>query len=146
MMLIDQTGSGAGHAIEDAFILGLVMRDFFANPAPGLAAYAGLYQAVRRPRAQKAQITSRQAGDVYEMEGKEFEGCKTFEDCLPIVREKLGTRMKWVWGHDLDADYNQVRDQAGLTPKAVSTISDVVLPKVTGKTGDHVISATEVQV
>jgi hypothetical protein len=114
-------GSGAGHAIEDAYILGLVLRDYFAAAATATAAnplksYTALYQAVRRPRAQKAQLTSREAGDVYEMQGPEFAGIEIYEDCLPIVREKLKSRMKWVWGHDLEADYVEARREAGLEP------------------------------
>ncbi|OAL34255.1 hypothetical protein AYO20_06511 [Fonsecaea nubica] len=137
------TGSGAGHAIEDAYILGLVVRDYFSNPAPGVAAYTALYQAVRRPRAQKAQITSRQAGDVYEMQGKEFEGISSYEDCLPIVCEKLSGRMKWVWGHDLEADYQKAREEAGLAaqtqskapPKTNGTVNGVVNGTTSGKVG-----------
>jgi hypothetical protein len=116
-------GSGAGHAIEDAYILGLVLRDYFAAAATAAAvnplkSYTALYQAVRRPRAQKAQLTSREAGDVYEMQGPEFAGIELYEDCLPIVREKLKSRMKWVWGHDLEADYVEARREAGLEPSS----------------------------
>ncbi|OAP54227.1 hypothetical protein AYL99_11328 [Fonsecaea erecta] len=141
--MLPHQGSGAGHAIEDAYILGLVVRDYFSNPTPGVAAYTALYQAVRRPRAQKAQITSRQAGDVYEMQGKEFEGITSYEDCLPIVREKLAGRMKWVWGHDLEADYQKAREEAGLAaqtqlkalPKANGTVNGIVNGATNGKIG-----------
>ncbi len=66
-----------------------------------------VYQDVRLPRAQKAQITSRQAGDVYEMQGPDFAGL-TYDQCLPIVKEKLQHRMRWVWGGDIDAEYEAV--------------------------------------
>jgi salicylate hydroxylase len=68
---------------------------------------------VRLPRAQKAQTTSRQAGDVYEMQGLDFEGL-TFKECLPIVAEKLRDRMEWVWSGDIDWDYNIAKEKAGL--------------------------------
>jgi len=68
---------------------------------------------VRLPRAQKAQITSRQAGEVYEMQGKLFEGL-TYDECLPVVATKLKNRMKWVWGADIDAEYDAVVRSAGL--------------------------------
>lgn len=85
-------------------MLGLVVRDYLANPTAGLSTYTSLYQSVRLPRAQKAQITSRQAGDVYEMQGPDFEGL-SFVECLPIVAEKLSHRMAWVWSGDIDKDY-----------------------------------------
>ncbi|EXJ71292.1 uncharacterized protein A1O5_05098 [Cladophialophora psammophila CBS 110553] len=153
--MLPHQGSGAGHAIEDAYILGLIVRDYFANHIPGLAAYTALYQAVRRPRAQKAQVTSRQAGDVYEMQGKEFEGITSYEDCLPIVREKLAGRMKWVWGHDLEADYQKAREEAGLavqtqpkaSPRTNGTVNGIVAGTLNGKIGaaQHGIDVQEVE-
>jgi salicylate hydroxylase len=68
---------------------------------------------VRLPRTQKAQATSRQAGEVYEMQGELFKG-KTYEEGLPIVREKMQSRMKWVWGGDIDAEYEKAATAAGL--------------------------------
>ncbi|KIW91094.1 uncharacterized protein Z519_07988 [Cladophialophora bantiana CBS 173.52] len=153
--MLPHQGSGAGHAIEDAYILGLIVSDYFANPIPGLAAYTALYQAVRRPRAQKAQITSRQAGDVYEMQGKEFEGIASYEDGLPIVREKLAGRMKWVWGHDLEADYQKAREEAGLAaqtqpkvlPRTNGTVNGILAGTLNGNIGaaQHGIDVQEVE-
>jgi salicylate hydroxylase len=68
---------------------------------------------VRLPRAQRAQITSRQAGDVYEMQGPDFENMN-FEQCLPIVAEKLRDRMTWVWNEDIDNDYNIMKAKKDL--------------------------------
>lgn len=106
-------GSGAGHSIEDANVLGLAVQDYLANRTAGISPYMALYQSVRLPRAQKAQITSRQAGDVYEMQGPDFEGLN-YEQCLPIVADKLRDRMAWVWGGDLDKDYVAAKARAGL--------------------------------
>jgi len=92
-------------------------RTLFKDQAAGkkdtLSTWIQIYQDVRLPRAQKAQITSRQAGEVYEMQGEAFEGL-TFDECLPIVAEKLKTRMRWVWGADIDAEYDTVVKSAGL--------------------------------
>ncbi|KIW62324.1 hypothetical protein PV04_10505 [Phialophora macrospora] len=127
--MLPHQGSGAGHAIEDAYILGLVLRDYFAAAATTtttnpLKSYTALYQAVRRPRAQKAQITSREAGEVYEMQGRAFAGLDTYEAGLPVVREKLQSRMKWVWAHDLEADYVAARSVAGLGQSATDQATD----------------------
>jgi hypothetical protein len=51
---------------------------------------------------------------VYELQGKDFEGLESYEECLPVVREKLKGRMKWVWGHDLESGYVEARERAGL--------------------------------
>lgn len=63
-----------------------------------------LYQEVRLPRAQKAQATARQAGEVYEMQTPEMKG-KAYEDCLPLVRDSLKDRMQWIWAGDIEAEY-----------------------------------------
>ena len=115
--MLPHQGSGAGHAIEDAYILGLAMRDYIDNPSSSLSTYTSLCQAVRLPRAQKAQITSRQAGDIYEMQGLDFKGL-TFEECLPIVHDKMKGRMRWVWGHDLSAEYEDMKAQLGHKSRA----------------------------
>jgi len=109
--MLPHQGSGAGHAIEDAYILGRAMQDFFKaasdmSAGVSLADWTRLYQDVRLPRAQKAQITSRQAGHVYEMQGSDFEGL-SYDECLPVVAEKLKHRMRWVWGGDIDGEYDQ---------------------------------------
>lgn len=63
-----------------------------------------LYQDVRLPRAQKAQATARQAGEVYEMQTPEMKG-KAYEECLPLVRDSLKDRMQWIWTGDIEAEY-----------------------------------------
>ena len=94
-------------------MLGLAIRDFLANPGAGLSTYTALYQAVRLPRAQKAQITSRQAGDVYEFQGPDFEGL-SFEEGIPVAAEKLRDRMGWVWSGDIDKDYVAAKAKANV--------------------------------
>jgi salicylate hydroxylase len=89
-------------------VIGLAVRDFLTDPSGDLASYMGLYQAVGLPRAQKAQITSRDAGLVYEFQGPDFEGL-TFEQGIPIAAEKLRDRMAWVWTGDVDKDYLSVK-------------------------------------
>ncbi len=107
-LLIKLSGSGAGLAIEDANVIGLTVRDYLSNPSTGLSTYTALYQATRLPRAQKAQVTSRQAASVYDMAGPDFDGL-SFEERLPIVREKVKDRMAWVWNSNLDADYEAAK-------------------------------------
>lgn len=70
---------------------------------------AKLYQAVRLPRAQKTQATSRAAGNTYELQTDDMID-KSLEQCLPILAERTRERMKWVWEEDLDAAYEKQRD------------------------------------
>ncbi|KAL9114590.1 MAG: hypothetical protein Q9227_001268 [Pyrenula ochraceoflavens] len=112
--MLPHQGSGAGHAIEDGYILGMALRDFFLHSSEPLSVFTKLYESVRVPRAQRGQATARQAGDVYELQGPEFEGIKNFEDGLPIIRQKMTGRMKWFWGADIKEDYVQARAKAGV--------------------------------
>ncbi|KAL7914665.1 hypothetical protein GGI35DRAFT_434955 [Trichoderma velutinum] len=111
--MLPHQGSGAGHAIEDSFVMGQAVKAFFENPSVGLETYMKLYQETRLPRAQKAQLTSRQAGDVYEMQGPDFDGLH-FDQRLQVIHDKFKDRMTWVWGHDLEADFNATRTRLGL--------------------------------
>ncbi|KAL7932211.1 hypothetical protein V8C35DRAFT_307696 [Trichoderma chlorosporum] len=111
--MLPHQGSGAGHAIEDSFVMGQAVKAFFENPSLGLETFMKLYQETRLPRAQKAQLTSRQAGDVYEMQGPEFAGLR-FDQRLQVIHDKFKDRMTWVWGHDLEADFNATRTRLGL--------------------------------
>jgi salicylate hydroxylase len=43
------------------------------------------------------------------MQGPDFEGL-SFEECLPIVADKLRDRMTWVWNGDIDKDYTIERE------------------------------------
>jgi salicylate hydroxylase len=47
------------------------------------------------------------------MQGECFQGL-TYDECLPIVASKLKNRMKWVWGANIDAEYDAVVHRAGL--------------------------------
>lgn len=68
------------------------------------------YQSIRLPRAQRAQHTSRDAGEVYELQGDGLRG-KTFEECLPELRSRLRDRMAWVWTEDIDISYEKIADE-----------------------------------
>ena len=110
---IRHPGSGAGLSIEDAEVLGFAVRDYLKNPAAELATYTNRYQAARVHRAQKAQITSRQAAAVYDMDGPDFAG-KTYEERLLVVRDKVKERMAWIWKSDLEADWEAAKESVAL--------------------------------
>ena len=91
-------GAGAGQAIEDGYILGRAMHDFLTSTAASdksdFEPWARLYQSVRLPRAQMAQKTAREVGDIYEMQADDMRSL-TYDECIPKVRERLKDRMKW---------------------------------------------------
>jgi len=85
------------------------MQDYFASSLH-IKHWLHLYQKVRLPRAQKVQETTREAGDIYEMQCPDMRGV-SFEDCMPLVEERIATRMKWIWTEDIDAAYMTVRSR-----------------------------------
>ncbi|RFU79708.1 hypothetical protein TARUN_2514 [Trichoderma arundinaceum] len=108
--MLPHQGAGAGQAIEDGYILGRAIADHLAT-FPGretqkLEQWMNLYQEVRIPRAQKAQATARQAGEVYEMQTPHMKG-KDYADCLPLVRDSLKDRMQWIWSGDIETEYEE---------------------------------------
>jgi len=64
---------------------------------------------VRLPRAQKVQEQSRDSGATYDCQTKEMSQL-SFEECIPIVAEKTSSRMKFVWGVDLDQVYDEAKE------------------------------------
>ncbi|KAH6680659.1 hypothetical protein B0J14DRAFT_579072 [Halenospora varia] len=112
-------GAGAGQAIEDGYILGRAIRDFLERRGTReevcgeIRPWLQLYQDIRLPRAQKVQRTSREAGLLYQMQSEELKGL-SFEECLPVIKGKMESRMKWIWDEDLDAVYEKAKVEAGM--------------------------------
>ena len=111
--MLPHLGAGAGQSMEDGWVLGRALSEHLSNSDnshfASLESTAELYQTVRLPRAQKAQATSRAAGNTYEMQTEDMID-KTFDDCCPMFAERTIERMKWVWEEDLDATYERARD------------------------------------
>jgi salicylate hydroxylase len=99
-------GAGAGQAIEDGYILGRALQDYLRSSSGDLSGWMHAYQTLRLPRAQRAQRTSREAGEVYELQGDGLTS-KTFDECMPELRNRLKDRMNWVWAEDIDAMYEK---------------------------------------
>ena len=112
--MLPHQGAGAGQAIEDGWILARAISDCFENASEvsvkELGRWMELFQSVRLPRAQRAQQTAREAGDVYEMQTDAMRGLP-YEECLPLVAERLRNRMKWIWSEDIDEAYLKAKKQ-----------------------------------
>lgn len=115
--MMPHQGAGAGQAVEDAYVLARCL-DGFLSAAEGengketkrtLQEWMNLYQEVRLPRAQKVARTSKEAGELYEMVNPELKDLP-FEECLPIINEKISSRMKWIWSEDVGDAFEKARD------------------------------------
>ncbi|KAL2867833.1 uncharacterized protein BJX67DRAFT_371797 [Aspergillus lucknowensis] len=105
-------GAGAGQALEDGYIIGRALHDYFqdskSTDVGSVRRQLQLYHSIRFPRSEKVQVTSRQAGDLYQMKTPELAGL-SYDDGLPTVKAKIENRMQWIWGEDLDEVYNRAR-------------------------------------
>lgn len=110
-------GAGAGQAVEDGYVLARALADWLGrgdNQRNGsLREWMGLYQRIRLPRAQKVVVTSRQAAELYEFEQPDVLE-RSYDEAVPLVAERLHTRMNWIWHEDLDGIYEKARQEAGL--------------------------------
>ena len=93
-------GAGAGQAIEDALCMSRVMRLVYDGKDIPRAFAA--FDKVRRPRSQQQVKQARESGLLYDLQLPGYMG--DWEK----VTEKLATKQKWIWEHDLEADIKEV--------------------------------------
>ena len=86
-------GSGAGMALEDAYVLSTLLGH--VRVAGELEIAFEAYDHVRRPRDMKLVETSRACGEVYE-----FLGPETGDD-VQKIDENLSRRYDWIWEEDV---------------------------------------------
>ena len=86
---------GAGQAIEDACVLSALFERL--TKSSEIPAALAAYDQVRRPRAQRVVSTSRESGQLMSMQQPGV------GDNVEKMREKLKTRMHWIWNLDLEA-------------------------------------------
>jgi salicylate hydroxylase len=89
-------GAGAGQAVEDALIMSRVMAHVY-HPQDIPRAFDA-YDQVRRPRSQKQVQTAYENGMLYDLQ---LEG---YMDDWEKVKEKLQSRYRWIWEHELEDD------------------------------------------
>ena len=86
-------GSGAGMALEDAYVLSSLLSH--VRGAEELEIAFEAYDHIRRPRDMKLVETSRACGEVYE-----FLGPETGDD-VQKINENLSRRYDWIWEEDI---------------------------------------------
>ncbi|KAG2413127.1 hypothetical protein HFD88_010686 [Aspergillus terreus] len=84
---------GASQAIEDALVLVELLGH--VTDIKQIAAAFKAYDQVRRPRSQHAVATSREAGDLLTYR------YPSIGDDIHKIKEKVDTRMDWVWNKNL---------------------------------------------
>ena len=94
-------GAGAGMAVEDAYVLSNLLGE--AEDSAGAELAFKAYDAVRRERTQKLVATSREAGQLWELE---LDGVA---DDLGKVKENVEKRMRWIWEEDLEMEIQEGR-------------------------------------
>ncbi|KAF2226438.1 hypothetical protein BDZ85DRAFT_305525 [Elsinoe ampelina] len=111
--MLPHMGAGAGQAIEDGWILGRALGELVngtdKSQLQDLESCAAFYQKVRLPRAQKVQEKSRDTGNAYDMYTEQMRD-KDFEECIPLMAEKMSSQMKFVWEAELDQIYDQAKE------------------------------------
>ena len=98
-------GAGAGMALEDAYVMSNLLGA--VQKSSDIEGAFRAFDAVRRPRTQKLVTTSREAGEVYELEA---EGVK--DDAVKL-RENLTTRYRWIWEKNLEEDLAEAMGMLG---------------------------------
>lgn len=89
-------GAGAGMALEDAYVMSNLLGA--VRESTQIESAFAAFDQVRRPRTQRLVRTSREAGELYELE---LEGVGDDGDRL---RENLAARYGWIWEADLESD------------------------------------------
>ncbi|BGP20098.1 hypothetical protein JCM10213v2_008233 [Rhodosporidiobolus nylandii] len=103
-------GAGAGQAVEDSlFLAALLAHPSVANSSPSarssaIARALNIYQTERHPRAQKVQVTSREAGKLYEFLDPDA------GDDLGQIKKNLEARMDWIWSFDTEKELERVTE------------------------------------
>ncbi|MFV5345912.1 salicylate 1-monooxygenase [Acinetobacter soli] len=106
--MLPHQGAGAGQGLEDALTL-KVLFEHTELTVEDLPRVSAIYEQIRKERACKVQRTSRESGQIYELNSALY---PSFE----AVGAHLQNRFDWLWQHDLAQDMLAAR--AALSPVA----------------------------
>lgn len=106
--MVPHQSAGAGQAVEDGFVVGRAIGEFLRRGDGKLEEWMGVYERVRMPRANKVQETSRGAGYLYQMQAESMKGM-SYDESVPILRDTVQERMKWIWEEELEGVFEEER-------------------------------------
>lgn len=92
-------GAGAGMCIEDALVLGELIKE--TNSVDDLMRAFAVFDKVRRPRTQRNVKESKEAGELYDFE--------LLGDNLDEIQKDFTSRMSWIWDIDLDEEVQRAK-------------------------------------
>ncbi|KAL0260125.1 hypothetical protein SLS55_005871 [Diplodia seriata] len=95
-------GSGAGMAVEDAWLMAVLLGDVAKSGGVIQDAFDA-FEKVRLDRTHRLVTTSNEAGRLYDFE---LPGC---EDDVGKIAENLRDRMGWIWDEDLEDELVRAR-------------------------------------
>lgn len=88
-------GSGAGMALEDAYVLSSLVA-ICQSPGDLPVAFKA-FDSIRRPRTLRLIASSREAGDLWDLQ------LPTVMDDEALLKYNVEHRMQWIWNEDLEA-------------------------------------------
>ncbi|KAI5927598.1 hypothetical protein F4810DRAFT_648472 [Camillea tinctor] len=95
--------AGAGQGLEDAAVLCHLLA-LIKSPDQLETAFK-VYDAIRRPRAQKVVLTSYDAGLLYMWQDEKI------GDDMDKILENANQRLHWIWLHDLKTDIKKAESE-----------------------------------
>ncbi|KAI0594066.1 hypothetical protein F4775DRAFT_586340 [Biscogniauxia sp. FL1348] len=105
--------AGAGQGLEDAAVLCHLLA-LVKSPDQFESAFQ-VYDAIRRPRAQKVVSTSYDAGMIYMWQDEEI------GDNMDKILENANQRLHWIWLHDLKKDIKKAEGDFARTRTGQAT-------------------------
>ena len=115
-------GSGAGMALEDAYVLSSLLGH--VRGAEELEIAFKAYDHIRRPRDMKLVETSRACGEVYE-----FLGPETGDD-VQKIDENLTRRYEWIWEEDIAGEFTRALEMFEMLKAESATKADALVAAV----------------
>lgn len=94
-------GSGAGMAIEDAWLMSALLAE--VKDVSDVQAAFNAFEKERIERTHKLVTTSKEAGQLYDFE------LPGHEDDVDKIAENLRNRMGWIWNEDLEKELERAR-------------------------------------
>lgn len=92
-------GAGAGMAIEDAYVMANLLAQ--VDDTKDIERAFKSYDYIRRPRTQKLVTTSKEAGQLYDLE--------LVGDDEEKLKQILNSRMDWIWKEDLQGELKEAQ-------------------------------------
>ncbi|KAH8916857.1 FAD/NAD(P)-binding domain-containing protein [Atractiella rhizophila] len=110
--MLPHQGAGAGQALEDGYILSVLLT---TSPLPPVTSILAIYDTLRRRRGNEVKEKSRAVGDIYQLQGG--------KESWKLYAERLKGWFKYLWEYDVDEAADEAkrlcREQTRLVKKPI---------------------------